>query len=231
MQEFKKTVPISAPDDLTSSSDVGTSLPQSTTGVDHLSTRPSPTPELQTASDPRLQTAQAEIQPGDFPEVKDPSVGPSGSSSAPASPSSSTGLVNSQLTSIPGSSTLEQTAIPETTTSNTETDAKEVTKDPQLQNHLTTHAPPSTDAAQGDAMDDITPGATTDGPSNVSPDSTKATLKPQAQPDQPPPAKPALIKPPTKPEIKPDVTPQSVNIDNPRDFLAGRKHFVTGTGS
>lgn len=231
---LKKIVPISAPDDLTSSSDVGTSLPQSTTGVDHISTRPSPTPELQTVSVPQLQTTEAEIKPRDFPEVKDPSAGPSdmpevtppGSSSTPASPSSSTVVENSQPTSIPGSSTLEQTAIPEKTTSNPETDAKEVTKDPQLQNHLTTRVPLSTDAAQGDAIDDITPGVTTAGPSNVSPDSTKATPKPQAKPDQPPPAKPALIKPPTKPEIKPVVTPQSVNIDNPRDFQAGRKYSV-----
>lgn len=246
-------VPLSDTDDLTSSSDSGTTLPQPTTAADHISSQSTPTsvPQTQyfpTAPIAELETmGQVEVQPEDdiFPEAQNtdptatsadvPEVTPTASNPPVASAStgptqgSSTVLENSQVTSIPASLTLEPTPIPEATTSNpdTEINADRPTTGHPLQelDALTTPVPTPTDAVQDDTADDITPGVTAVDSLNVTPDPTKATSKPQDKPEpyKPPPAKPTLTKPSSKPEVKPLDTAQTANIDNPRDYQAGKK--------
>lgn len=235
---------LSDPVDPTSSPDSVTNPPQPTT-ADHISSLPTPTTAAQRAYTSAASTAELdtagppEVQPegNAFTEATNtdqtaassdrPEVIPTASSS-PA-PAAST-VQESTQTSIPASSTLVPTSIPETTTSNqdTEIEVKDVPTGPPLQelDALTTPDPMTTDSPQGDTTDDITMAVTTVEPLTVTqPDTTKATSKPQDKPDQnkPLPAKPTVSKPRSKPEIKALDATQNANIDTPRDYQAGNK--------
>lgn len=244
--------------DSTSSSDAGTTLPQPTTPVDHVSSQPIPTSVPQTGYSPTANTqelemiGQAEAGPEDdaFPEAQNPDQNVA---SMVPTEASSTVLDNSQVATIPASSTLDPTPIPEATTSpdDAQNNADDVTTGPQSPladledpsisvspaglgdlpelDALTTHIPTSTDAVQDDTTDDVTPGGTAADPLNATPDPTKpappeATSKPKDKPDphKPSPVKPTLAKPSSKPETKPLDVAQTLNIDDPRDYQAGK---------
>ncbi len=250
--------------DPSGSSDAGTTLPQSATTADHVSSQPTPTSAPQTGSSPAANTpepepiGQAEAQPDDdvFDQAQnaDPTVAspdkPEVTTSYP--PVASTVPKEASSTALENASTLDLTPIPEATTSNprpddAQNDAEGVTtgppspladlEDPSISvspaepgdlselDALTTHIPTSTDAEQGDTTDGVTPGGTTADPLNVNPDPTKpatieATSKPQNKPD---PYKPSPAKPSSKPETKPlDVALTTLNIDDPRNYQAGK---------
>lgn len=231
-------VPLSDPNVLIdSSADLeGTTPPQPTT-VEHISSQATPAQlevtrqaEVLAEDDisPEAQNIDATAAPN--PTVASVSTGPT--------QGSSTVLENSQVTSIPASSTLEPAAIPEATTPNPDTIINEehASTGPPLQEQdtVTTHIPAPTDAAQEDTMDDMTPGVTTADSVNVTPDPTKASSNPQEKPEsyKPPPAKPTLTKPNSKPEVKPIGPAQTATIDDPRDYQAGKKKTpIIGTDS
>lgn len=246
-------VPLSDTDDLTSSSNSGTTLPQPTTEFDHVSSQPSPasvpqTGHSPTANIPELETlGPAEVQPeddiltqaqnmdptaasSDMPEVTSTASSPPVASESTA-PTQGSSIVpeNSEVTSISASSTLEPTLVPEAITSNpdTEINAEDVATGPPLQELevVTNHIPTSTDAVQDDTVDDSKTVVTTVGSVTITPDPTKATLKPQGKPEpyKPLPAKPTLTKPDSKPDTKPLDTAQAAQVDDPRDYQAGKK--------
>lgn len=179
---------------------------------------------------PEAQNINATAAPGDMPQATSMAPNPTVASvSTGPTQGSSTVLENSQVTSTPASSTPEPTAVPEATTPNPDTIINEehasTAPPPQEQDDVTTHIPAPTDAAQEDTLDDITPGVTNGDSVNVTPDATKATSNPQEKPRpyKPPPAKPVLTKPNSKPEVKPMGPAQAANIDDPRDYQAGKK--------
>lgn len=95
---------------------------------------------------------------------------------------------------------------------------------------LATHTPSSTAAVQHDSKDDVTPQVTTSVPVKVTsnpskPKPSETTSKPQEKPDthKPAPTKPTLVKPTSKPNSKPLDTVQTLNINDPGDYQAGKK--------
>lgn len=214
----------------------GTTPPQPTT-AEHISSQATPAQlevtrqaEVLPEDDisPEAQNIDATAAPSDMPQATSTAPNPTVASvSTGPTQGSSIVLENSQVTSIPASSTLEPTAVPEATTPNPDTIINEehASTGPPLQEQdaVTTHIPAPTDAAQEDTMDDITPGVTAADSVNVTPDPTKATSNPQEKPesDKPAPAKPTLTKPNSKPEVKPMGPALTANIDDPRDYQAG----------
>ncbi|KAI3368187.1 hypothetical protein L3Q82_007917 [Scortum barcoo] len=189
---------------------------------------------------PEAQNADLTDASSDNPEVA--TSYPPVASEVPTE-ASSTVLENSQVTTVPTSSTLDPALIPEATTSKQEPeDTQNIAEDTAIPSpladledpsisvspaesgnlseldDLTTHIPTSTD--------DVTPGVTTANPVSATPDPTKpapseATSKPQDAPDlyKPSPAEPTPAKPSSKPETKPLDT-ATLNIDDTRDYQA-----------
>ncbi|XP_044055124.1 proteoglycan 4b isoform X2 [Siniperca chuatsi] len=147
--------------DPTSSTDPGTTLPQPTTAVDHVSSQPSPTSVPQTEYSPTATTldhetvGQAEEQPEDdiFPEAQntDPTVASSDK------PEVTTLLFSTAsyppVASVSTGPTLDPTPIPEATASNPKPDDIEDNAED------VTPGPPSSLADLEDPSNSITPAA------------------------------------------------------------------------
>ncbi|XP_040895921.1 proteoglycan 4b isoform X2 [Toxotes jaculatrix] len=234
----------------------GTALPQPTAAADHVSSQTTPTLEPQTGISPTATTpelgqteGQVILQPEDDTVPEAPKTDPTEASSdkpevtaLPLNTVASTGLTQdytvleiSEVTTIPASSTVDLTPIPDATTEpdDTESNSEDATagpptvladvQDPSTTvspvgpgnlsdlDALTTHIPSPTAAEQDDTIDDVTPQvSTTSDPLNVTPDPTKpqpseASSKPQDKPD---PYKPSPPKPTlSKPTSKPETKP------------------------
>ncbi|XP_069377806.1 proteoglycan 4b isoform X2 [Paralichthys olivaceus] len=239
-----------APTESTGSSDPGTTLPQATTAAEQVSNQPTPTSAAQTevsatASSPEPETAgQGTVQPEDdvSPAAQTTHLPEASSDNAEVTTlpfttaaSASTELtqddrtvVMSQSTTVPitvpASSTLDLTTIPDATTSypdpqNTESSSEDSTTGPQDPSTSgspeldapTTHIPSSTSAAQDGTTDEVTPQVTTADPVRVTPDSTEQPQpsKPTEQPqpstptEQPQPSTPTEQPQPSKPTEQP----------------------------
>lgn len=239
----------------TISSDAGTTLPPTATAVQYVSSQPTSTSVPQTEPNPIANTPELEtegqaqdIDPTEASTTT--SYPPVASVSTELTQDSSTALEDSLLTTISASTMLDPTPVPDATI-NPEPDDTENSKDvttgpssslPDLQDpstsvsptaeldSLTTHVPSLT--TQGDATDDVTPGETTADPLKVNPEPTnpqpsKPSSKPQVKPDpyKPLPTKPTLAKPASKPESKPLDTAQTLSVDDPRNYQAGKICF------
>ncbi|XP_070765717.1 proteoglycan 4b [Enoplosus armatus] len=208
--------------DPTSSSEPGTTVPQPTAVVDHVSSQPTPpsVPQTEyspTANPPELEmVGQEEVQPeaqtvasSDKPEITTRPFTTASVSTGPTQDSTVV-LENSEVTTIPAPSTLDPTPIPEATTSNPEPDDTENNAE-----DVTAGTPPSL-ADLEDPSISVTPagsgnlseldGLTTHIPSSTdaAQDDTTDDVKPGVTTADPLNVTPEPTKPTSKLQDKPD---------------------------